>query len=191
MMDEEKVLFHAIGARVIQTHSMAQFLFDTEYMLPYVFDEVSILFRYPGTMRRWVDWAKELGADHFNAHVVDRMIRTDLEVRPPRKFPERFDVQFEFLRLTKASAWRIEAMHRLKGPAPLHEAMLGPRNGPDACVFHVSFKLPTAQEYRKACARLAQSAFVQAASYRNSYGFFSYWQGLNNVYVKPRVNTRD
>jgi len=186
---EEQHRFARMTAQAVQTHSKAQFTMDTDWMLPYKIDEISILFRYPGAMQRYVDWLKLKGGSHFNAHILDRMARTDLtgnHQAPPS--PQHFDVQFEFLRVPGDPDWRIEAMNVRSGKAPLHEALLAKK---EMAVAHASFKLDGFPAYRAACLSMGAAGLRQVAAYRNSYGVFSYWSGLSSFYLKPRLNLRD
>lgn len=193
MPTNEIGLFNDLAMRALSMRSVMQFEFDTELFVPHIIDEISVCFKHAGMMDRFVDWAVNGGAEHFNAHVVDRMWR--IAILPPSpqdvdrvEVPEWFDVQYEFLHLPGHQTWRIEAMQVLSGMAPLHDAAM---QGRDAAIVHASFKVPTLEHMHVAEHQLARAGLRSLAGYRNAYGVLSYWKGRHDVYVKPRVNLRD
>lgn len=166
--------------RAVHVQSNTQFRFDTDLLLPYKVDEVSILWRTLNELRDFAKWAADQGVDVFNGHVLDTMFRQDQ--------PGHFRVAFEFMRLP-GHEWRIEAMNAGNGSSPLHTRMLQQKN--NGAIMHASFKVPDEDAYKEAVERLAAAGLQFGAQYRNTYGAFSYWSGLGNVWIKPRVNLRD
>lgn len=166
--------------RAVHTQSVIQFRFDTDLLLPYKIDEVSLLWSTLAQLRDFASWANDNGADVFNAHVVDHMHRLDQ--------PGDFDVSFEFLRVPP-HPWRIEAMCAGNGHSPLHTRQL--QQFSPGCVMHASFKCEDRDAYKAAGEALAGAGLAPAAAYQNGYGLFSYWGPIGNVWVKPRVNLRD
>jgi hypothetical protein len=166
--------------KAVHVQSLVQFRFDTDLVLPYQIDEVSILWRTVTQLYDFASFARESGCDVFNARVHDHMHRLDLK--------EGFDVSFEFLRIPPHE-WRVEAMACGQGRAPLHQYQLNKMD--NGCIMHASFKVPDKEAYKKAFDELKEAGLVFGAQYHNSYGAFSYWSGLGNVWVKPRVNLRD
>lgn len=175
--------FSKVVQNAIHVRSLIQFHMDTEWQLPYKIDEISVLWKFKGTLEAFTEWCVAQQVEHFNAKVLDRCYRNEIGLRSTW-----FDVQFEFLRLP-THPWRIEAMAVLKGRAPLHEAQLRERG--EGCVMHASFKVPDEEALKEAYQNLAKTGFVNIAEYRNSYGLFSYWQGAGFTWIKPRVNLRD
>jgi hypothetical protein len=150
-------------------------------IIPTPIDEISLLFKYQHELLQFRDEAIALGAFHFNSVVRDRMDREDVA-------HSNFDVRFEFLRIE--DDWRIEAMCPMWGTYPLHAAEL--RKNGSGCVMHASYKLPTEEDYFVHIGGL-DSTLSFGASYRNSYGRFSYWSDPVSKFpwFKPRVNLRD
>lgn len=185
-MDARTLLRRASDARALAQVQMVE-----SGRGAYKIDEVSLLFRWPDELDRFVGGAVVAGAEHFNSVESDTMIR--------RGVSEGFIVRFEFLRMPEAS-WRIEAMLVIAGQAPLHQERL--RRHGTGCVVHASFKCEDTDAYTRARARLARpparlvKPMRELAEYRNSYGVFSYWQTEYGIqkeqpYFKPRVNLRD
>lgn len=145
-------------------------------------NEVALLFENPGELESFCTWATQVvGMDNFFSVPMDVMARTDA--------PGTFDVRFEFLR-HEASNWRVEAMCPLNGEYPLHHKHL--RFLGNGCIIHVSYKLPTLEEYFAAMGDLEANKYVRMAAYQNTYGVFSYWESMETLYYwKPRVNLRD
>lgn len=152
---------------------------------PQFMDEVAILFHNEGQLLTFVEDAKRLGLEHFNSEPRDTMRRQDIS-------GQEFEVRFEFLRLPERT-WRIEAMCVLDGDAPLHRQAADEYGAP--CVVHLSYKLPSLEEYQEQVRAHMDKGDAKAAEYRNSYGMFSYWrpagQSSRLPYWKPRVNLRD
>lgn len=143
-------------------------------------DETSLLFSTPEELAEFVDDVRMLGLDHFNRVGEDPMRRQGVPIA------ESFLVRFEFLRIPGEN-WRIEAMCKLAGRAPLHEEFIRTRGS--GSVVHLSYK-PT--DYLDGMIQLHQKGDDFVAEYRNSYGQFSYWRrGRIDPYIKPRVNLRD
>lgn len=186
LQQDEDQLFGELTTRAVTTLSLMQFAFDTELFLPHRIDEISLLFKHQGQLERYAEWLVAKGGEHFNARVLDRMFREKQQAETAEMW---FDVQFEFMHLPGHQTWRIEAMTVTDGHAPLHEHALAGSGGP--CVFHASFKADGPEAYAVAERQLAKARLRRLYGYRNAYGRFSYWQGLRNVYVKPRINTRD
>jgi hypothetical protein len=152
---------------------------SVEMGLPPFIDEISLLFATQADLLAFRDAAVAIGADNFNSVTKDLMRREDEA--------GDFHVRFEFLRISLT--WRIEAMAVMWGTAPLHQAMLRETGG--GCVMHASYKLPSEEMYFEHIGALAQYPETFRASYRNSYGRFSYWKFEDLPYFKPRVNLRD
>lgn len=174
--------FEEVVRMAATAYQRMQYQFDTQLILPYQVDEIAVLFRTEERLVAFAEWARSVGIDVFNAHVLDTMYRQDAK--------EKFDIHFEFMRLVDAP-FRIEAMC-YKGKAPLHMDQLN-RYG-DGCVMHASFKVQTMQELTAAHDRLLaleRLTYTPRAMYRNTYGAFSYWGPWSAMWIKPRINLRD
>ena len=145
-------------------------------------DEVALLFKNKEELDSFWNYAVNVaGLENFFSVPMDVMTRTDAL--------SSFNVRFEFLRYPDTD-WRIEAMCPLDGEYPLHSKYL--RLLGNGAIVHVSFKLPTLEDYEDVMEDLRDNGFVQLASYQNTYGLFSYWETLETLYYwKPRVNLRD
>src|SRR5678815_1115834 len=174
-----QLTFEESLARAAEGQRVMQYQFDTQLILPYNIDEVSLLFRTEDRLMEFCQWAEVQGVERFNT-ALDRMDRQDAM--------ENFQVHFEFMRLPGAD-WRIEAMCYGGGPAPLHEQQL--KNRGDGCVMHASFKAEDEAALTKAHDNLLAAHLAPQALYRNSYGAFSYWGPWMGIWIKPRVNLRD
>lgn len=166
-------------AEAAEAQRVMQYQFDTQLILPYHIDEVSLLFRTPERLMAFAAWAEAQGVEWFNRNVYDRMVRQDQT--------QTFDVHFEFMRIPGAD-WRIEAMC-YHGAAPLHARQLDQRG--NGCVMHASFKAQDHAALTVAHDRLLSEHLAPQAAYRNSYGAFSYWGPWMGMWIKPRVNERD
>lgn len=185
-------------ANAANWHRMIQFELDTEYYIKANVDEMSIVFSLPHALEGFVQWAKEIGYEHFNTVVKDDVTLVDhspaFDNLEPNEANNGFQVRFEFLRITGAP-WRIEAMCILGGHAPLHANALD-EFGEGACI-HASFKERDSDTFKARKRSMANpgngfKALEFLAEYRNSYGRFAYFgkAGLP-PYIKPRINLRD
>lgn len=191
-----------------RTMRVCQANIDTEMLLPGVtLDEVSVLFPSEATLTQFVNVASQSGlAHHFATVPYDVFDQTygRSEEGVPNFGKRAFGVRFEFLRPAGCD-WRIEGMAVLppaegrQPMAPLHKRALSHSAG-GPVVVHVSYKVGNAIHHLQSEeARLDESANMgrtdlgRLASYRNSYGAFTYYAGglLGHVYLKPRVNLRD
>jgi len=178
--------FQEMVVEAAEAQRAAQFSMDTEFMMPFHIDEISLLFDSQDSLAEFAAWAETAGGmDHFNRVDSDTAVRID-NMTIPSEDRQEFKHRFEFLRIPGAD-WRIEAMCVLEGVAPIHEAHVA-KHG-NGCVVHASWKLPDRQSYEATWAR--HEGLRLFAEYRNSYGIFSYWHASGTFYFKPRVNLRD
>lgn len=188
--------FEECVVALAKQHRNAQFELDTQHFIKAEVDEMSVFFRQEVTLDAFVQWCTEQGYDHFN-DVRDDVHQTyanhDLLV-PLR--PKPFEVRFAFIQIPGAP-YRIEAMTVLAGTSAVH----------DLCatgeIVHASWKYPDAEAYKAGLASMAYEGggfkpLPRLASYRNSYGEFTYYgsgvlarSGNRAPYFKPRVNLRD
>lgn len=147
-------------------------------------DEIALLFPEPEAATTWIMSAVcDEDVHHFNA-AYDTVKTLPIA--------SQYHVRYDFLSL-RERAYRVEAMHLTGyGTSPLHAALLQPtwRTGP--IPVHLSFKCHTREEYDHALNRLGLNDFVLAQACDSTYGIFSYWKHeAFDLYIKPRVNTRD
>lgn len=188
--------FSQLLETVRKRHRRTQYLMDVEAFIPGTIDEMAILFPDNDTLESFMFLAASTpGIRH------DRSVESDHMNYLPRgvgdgewaPFEDGWDVRFEFFKTSEP--YRIEAMVRLGGHAPLHEVALEEQGG-KPCVFHASFKQHSVEGYEEMKQRLSERTRKGAAfeaEYQNSYGRFSYWSVsvIPWLYVKPRVNLRD
>lgn len=122
-------------------------------------------------------------------------------------FSTRYTVEYTFL-AHRDQSFRLEVM-LLGQPAsdsdfgfsPLHQALWAPNgqaplweDAAEMPIPHLSFKVPTGITFGKCVDMLRDRSFLHAQTCQSTYGVFGYYlhQGaFRQLYVKPRVNTRD
>lgn len=171
-----------------------------------VFDEAAILVPSPYHRTVFANDLAVFGWDLFNQ-------AEDLVFTNP--FGTRYLVEYWFFQ-KPGVPYRLEVMMKSvdkndqAGFSPLHEALQYPTWMNDGIDYndesrlypipHLSFKVKQRamqrpmQAYATTVQHMKDHDFLHAMSCQSSYGAFSYW--LHNteqkqIYVKPRVNTRD
>lgn len=162
---------------------------ETQGSLHVAIDEVSVLFKDRPALLHWVMQAVKIpGVKIFNA--AEDTVKTTPIV-------SEYNVEYVFLEV-EDYPFRIEAMNVAGGYSPLHDAVIWDYDDP--VEVHYSFKCFSLEDYRHTISLLDGFEFSMAMSCLSSYGLFSYWvpSGENehfdipeNVFLKPRVNTRD
>jgi len=161
----------------------------------FVIDEVALFFRDRTQAMQWIlDQVGKDGVTLFN------YAQDEVHTHP---FNTDYDVHYYFL--STPFKYRVEAMALGNGLSPLHESLrpyasneahdpVGPRP-----TVHYSFKCQDAPTYHRVTDWLGKMEFGHVQTCRSTYGLFSYWSmsenvdpnGTMDVYLKPRVNTRD
>lgn len=160
-------------------------------------DEVSVLFGYEESLDSFVFDAKMKGL-WFNSS-TEQQVSTDRSNEVIGR-KDDYDTRYEFIHPYRGAPWRIEAMYVIESPymaepsSPLHYNLINTYGSP--CIAHVSWKLPTEDEYNNEVEMLKNRGHTMFGEYRNGYGLFSYWnplltEGGNQFFLKPRVNLRD
>lgn len=163
-----------------------------------VFDEASVL--VPNAASREV-LVKELLLSSW------RVFNTAADIVFTNPFGTRYTVEYTFLAHRRES-WRLEVMmlgeqarDGQAGFSPLHQALWAPNGAnpnwaewAELPVPHLSFKVPTGMKYGQATDHLQRQGFIHAQTCQSTYGHFGYYlhrDAVRQIYVKPRVNTRD
>lgn len=149
-------------------------------------DEVALMFGSTAARQRFLDRAvQHPDIEHFNA---------DEDWVSTSPISSRYRVRYDFLRI-KGKQFRLECMEVLQGVSPLHAVVDSGIVGDYPATVHVSFKVANRHDYKAIAGSLEEAGAVWAQGCLSTYGIFSYWSveepGLENVYVKPRVNVRD
>lgn len=121
-------------------------------------------------------------------------------------FGTRYAVNYDFYRRPDVP-WRLEVMQITGGFSPLHAALEWYTDPRLLAVPHLSFKpercavasgsaeLETlGRSYSRAVQHLKDNAAIPAQTCQSTYGVFGYYLGndaTRQVYLKPRINTRD
>jgi hypothetical protein len=157
-------------------------------------DEVALMFNSKADVWHWLEeQLPKAGVELFN------VAKDHVHTYP---FHTEYDVHYYFLN-TPGDYYRVECMAiGGMGLSPLHEAIkYTARNNPSGLkpTVHYSFKCRDEGEYGRVVQWLANAEFAHVQSCVSTYGLFSYWllseyvnpDGKFDVYLKPRVNTRD
>lgn len=176
---------------------MQQFLFNNGITAD--IDEVAIMFHSAEDKAAFLrDAVSEKHVKHFNS--ADDFVHTS-------PIPSSYSVEYDFLEVT-GLGMRVEAMYIDRGTSPLHDSLLAganptinrggtPWNMP--IVVHFSFKTKKA-DYETVRAAMVGGGAELVQACHSTYGQFSYYRVPTddetghshiNVYLKPRINTRD
>lgn len=154
----------------------------------YEIDEVALLCADARSVRALLDSAVlQPNIEHFNAAF------DEVKTIP---IPSQYFVRYDFLRI-KGETFRVEVMNLLDGISPVHAPSLDRlrRNEEGMMPFHLSFKVPSVNEYEKVWAALVTTeGTALAQECESTYGRFSYWRNAEEIdgfFIKPRVNLRD
>lgn len=177
-------------------HVLNDYMYQYAYALPNgaAFDEAAIMVPNHSVRNRVIDELREVKWEVFNE-------AADLVYANP--FGTRYTVEYTFLQHPDR-AWRLELMmlgRMTKGGevgfSPLHQALWTP-NGM-APAWEDSYELPVPHLSFKAvkpsvCEHMRDQDFILAQACQSTYGVFWYFlAGKTNrqIYIKPRINTRD
>lgn len=112
-------------------------------------------------------------------------------------FGTEYRVKYHFVQLF-GSAYRVEIMHLIGGHSPLHTVLAAATGEHTFPIVHASWKPPAGEateDYFDECKRLRVGGYNEVQACESSYGQFGYWRprGVqeHNIYLKPRVNSRD
>ena len=154
-------------------------------------DEVAVMFPNEKAMWHWIiKRVQDPKVKVFNA------AQDHVHCQP---MPSDYSVQYVFMEVEERQ-YRIEAMHILNGVSPLHSALLERNRDvphPHAVEVHYSFKCHNIQDYNEFMSGLEAHEWRGVQFCESTYGRFSYWRPNDpevwpyEVYLKPRVNTRD
>lgn len=148
-------------------------------------DEISFLFTDILMFEDYIGTAKQEGL--WMGEAQERQER----LWPKGSDEEIYGTDYQFVQV--AERLRIEAMYVTDGLAPLHTKHAEKfDDGEGVCLVHASFKTIGPDAYQEAAKHLNDSSrLVIRREYQNGYGLFSYWAGVEGLFVKPRVNLRD
>jgi hypothetical protein len=159
-----------------------------------VIDEAAIMVPGPAEKYRLARVLEPMGWERFNE-------AKDLVYTNP--FGTRYFVEYMFFR-KPGVPYRLEVMHmgegRIDGESgfsPLHAALMRADDFEGSLRFplpHLSFKVPPGMTYGQAVDHLKAQACIHAQTCQSTYGHFGYYLGndaARQIYLKPRVNTRD
>lgn len=176
-----------IGAATDLVAAAERWLDDVVGMEGAFVDEVALQFKSREARQDFLDRAvMRDDIEHFNAD--EDWVQTS-------PISSRYRVRYDFLRI-KGKQFRLECMEVLQGISPLHIVKEQEIYRNEPAIVHVSFKVANRHEYKEIAESLESAGAVWAQGCASTYGIFSYWSidgepGLDGVYVKPRVNTRD
>jgi hypothetical protein len=165
---------------------------------PYLIDEAAIMVPDPFQRSALTAQLEAAGWEQFNE-------AEDLVYTNP--FGTRYFVAYRFFRHPEWP-FRLEVMMPSMGSdgrggfSPLHTALWQPDGWPlrrlqveEAYpIPHLSFKVPDLKSFSVAVQYLKDKAFLHAMTCQSTYGAFGYYisnETYRQVYLKPRVNTRD
>lgn len=166
-------------------------------------DEAAIMVGGYSAAHRLIAELNSAGWHHFNT-------AADLVYTNP--FGTRYFVNYEFLQHRKWQ-YRLEVMFMGEGRidgnpgfSPLHQALWHPNGVPGMAplqypIPHLSYKPPlnagydqARAAYSRAVAGLQANGLIHAQTCQSTYGTFGYYlpqDATRQLYLKPRVNTRD
>lgn len=165
---------------------------------PYTFDEAAVLVPDPFHRNALSADVEAAGWERFNE-------AEDLVYASP--FGTRYFVAYRFFRHPERP-YRLEVMMPTYGSdgragfSPLHTALWQPNGWPVRRLVveeaypvpHLSFKVPDRAAYSVAVDHLHGRGYLHTMTCHSTYGTFGYYasnEPTRQIYVKPRVNTRD
>jgi hypothetical protein len=183
-------LYQTLLKAAQRAYVMADYEVGVDLMLGREIDEVAILAPSAADQANFVRWCEDEGLVVFD-HADDTMHRFSVDTQElvMKEVDESFDVHFDFVRFGGAP-WRMEIMSVTDGVSSLH------REIKPWSVVHASWKERDYLDLVNMTQRLHGRGIPLQGSYRNSYGFFSYWGQMPDwrhrlPLLKPRVNMRD